>query len=160
MSDPHSPGDMKVTIKYGKGYEESWAVFGGTPQAVRENICAYFNIECASVADLSLHELVVQVTKVAHGTSLIANQLGGTPIPDKGAQAPAQETAQAATSAPSAAPEPEADPNPLLARIEAQESVQTLQRLWAENQQAFAADADLMAAYKAKGRALQGADKA
>lgn len=141
---------MKVTIKYGKGYEETWAVFDGTTESVKANIVSYFDMSSESVADLSLSDIVVNATAIAHNQGNIVKTLGGTVISAK----TASKMTEGETAAPAAEPEPEG-PHPLVAQVEAQESVATLQRLWAENKAAFDALPDLMAAYRAKGKALQ-----
>lgn len=150
--------ELTVTIKYGKGYEETWAVFKGMVTEVREDIIAYFGIDSASVAGQTLSELVVNATSIAHGKGNVAATLGAVAIPasDQGNQdsAPAQGQDVWAQAEAAAQQQPPAV-NPLFAQIEACGDVGALQRLWAENQAAFA-DAEVMAAWKAKGKALQG----
>jgi hypothetical protein len=155
--------ELTVTIKYGKGYEETWAVFKGNPDEVREDIISYFGLMRDSVTELTLSELVVEVTSLAHGKGNIARFLGGTIIPPSEAgpdPAPASSSsnedpwaaAGATTSAPAA--QPAEDPNAyILGEIEKQSDVAGLKRLWAENQNFFA-DPAVMAAWKAKGKAL------
>jgi hypothetical protein len=156
-----------VTIKYGKGYEETWAVFNGQVGEVREDIMSYFGIdpENSAVANLTPSELVVNVTNLAHGKGNAAALLGGVVIgsqPATATSAPASpkvdEGQQPSGSDPwaAAAASTPATPaaNPMLALIEAVPDVPALQRLWAENQAAFQ-DAEVMAAWKAKGKALQ-----
>lgn len=134
-----------VTIKTGKGYEDTWITFRGSPKQIREDICATFGMECANVADLSLFDVVVNATTIAHGTSTVASKLGGTVVSNKAkAEEPKEEQPA----------EPEA--NPILAQIEACADTDALRRLWAENQAAFS-DAAVMAAWKAKGKALKAA---
>ncbi|ONI83988.1 hypothetical protein ALI22I_34030 [Saccharothrix sp. ALI-22-I] len=166
---------MTVTIKYGKGYEETWAVFNGLPDEVRADLIRYFGLDEYAASGLTLNELVINATKVAHG--------GPIPMPTQAAQA-APDEAQVMQllkdelgARPIQEPAPKGDPwadagssagsppwdisekpavNPMLAQIEACKSVPELQRLWAENQAAFQ-DGALMDAYKAKGRALKAA---
>ncbi|WLW38583.1 hypothetical protein [Streptomyces phage Verabelle] len=155
--------ELTVTIKYGKGYEETWAVFKGNPDEVREDIISYFGLMRDSVTELTLSELVVEVTSLAHGKGNIARFLGGTIIPPSEAgpdPAPAASSnedpwAAASSSTPSApAAQPAEDPNAyILGEIEKQADVAGLKRLWAENQNFFS-DPAVMAAWKAKGKAL------
>ena len=142
--DPHNPGETSVTIKYGKGYDESWATFRGTTETVTQQINDYFNIEAGKFT--SLHDLVVDATRLAHNVSYVAKNAGGQVL-SKGEQA-----APAAESAPETPAEPEKSPT--YALIEAATARAELTRMWAENKAEFEADAELMAAWKAKGKSL------
>lgn len=157
--------ELTVTIKYGKGYEETWAVFKGNPDEVREDIISYFGLMRDSVTELTLSELVVEVTSLAHGKGNIARFLGGTIIPPSEQSAPPQTStasnedpwAAASSAAPAPAAQPAEDPNAyILGEIEKQTDVASLKRLWAENQ-SFFSDPSVMAAWKAKGKALSAA---
>ncbi|WP_327292427.1 hypothetical protein [Streptomyces sp. NBC_01198] len=163
MSETTRDRGLSVTIKYGKGYEETWAVFQGSPADVREDIIAYFGFERDSVAGLTLNSLVVNATQAAHGNGLIAAQLGGVVVSEEPSASTAKQEgdpwAQAAGAkpagiTPTAPQQPAADPNAwILAEIAKQTNVADLKKLWAENQAMFA-DATVMAAWKAKGKAL------
>jgi hypothetical protein len=161
---------ISITIKYGKGYDDTWAVFQGSAPEVREDIISYFGFQREAVTDLTLSELVVAATDLAHGKGNAARFLGATVLPSQKAEAaPAQPApasnedpwAAASSSAPSKPAAPAApaqpkddDPNAwILGEIEKQTSVDGLKRLWAANQ-SFFSDASVMAAWKAKGRAL------
>jgi hypothetical protein len=148
---------ITVTVKYGKGYEESWVVFRGPSiTQVREDIIDYFGMDRASVAELTLSDVVVNATNLAHGKGNVAAALGATVI--KSGPTPAA-TENPASSAWAQAAQQEAEApaeNPMLARIAATTNVDELKRLWAENQAAFA-EADVMAAWKARGKALKAA---
>ncbi len=148
MTDVFTPetNGLTVTIKYGKGYDDSWVVFRGDRESVRQDIIAYFGMDDASVATLTLSELVVNATQVAHGKGALASQLGATVINSTVATQgkPVEE----------AKPEPvKNEANPVLALIEAATDVDALKRLWATNKAAFN-DPAAMAAWKAKGQAL------
>lgn len=155
-------GETTLTIKYGKGYEASWAVFrGDTAANIRQQVIDYFGIAADQVANLSLHELALNVTKVAQGTSNMSTILGATAIGSADGSLytgpPHPADSQPATP-PAAAPAQETV-DPLLGlktAIEAASSVPDLQRVWAENQAAFNEHSVLMDLYKAKGKALQG----
>ncbi|MFI5942219.1 hypothetical protein ACIBCB_18445 [Streptomyces uncialis] len=140
---------VSVTIKYGQGYQDTWAVFRGTPSDVRAQVLDFFGFECQLVTNLTLSELVVEATSIAHGTGDIAGILGGRIVPPEATDREQKEDpwAQTQDAAPSGG-------SPwIVAEIERQENVADLQRLWAANQAAFA-EPSVMAAYKAKGRAL------
>lgn len=146
---------ITVTVKYGKGYEESWVVFRGPSiTQVREDIIDYFGMDRASVSELTLSDVVVNATNLAHGKGNVAAALGATVI--KSGPTP---TEAPATSAWAQAAQQEAEApavNPMLAQIAATTSTDELRRLWAANQSAFA-DAEVMAAWKARGKALKAA---
>lgn len=158
MSEDTTTNGTTVTIKYGKGYEETWVSFRGSNEDVRKDIVGYFGLaDSASVADLTLSELVVNATNLAHGKGNVAALLGGTVIPSSGTtndEAQSDTRAAAWAQAEQQASEPAV--NPVLAQIEACSTVDELKLLWAENQAAFS-DADVEAAYKAKGKALTSA---
>lgn len=163
-SDPRHRG-ITVTIKYGKAYDDTWAVFHGLSDDVRHDISDFFGLAPEEAAGLTLSDLVVNATSAAHSVSTVARGLGGVVIastssetsPVAGARSAdpwtdaATLTAQPATSTPPR-PQPESE-NPLLALIHQAATVRALEMLWVENQDAFA-DPDVMAAWKARGRVL------
>ncbi|AKY03640.1 hypothetical protein SEA_IZZY_33 [Streptomyces phage Izzy] len=163
--------ELSVTIKYGKSYDDTWAVFKGTPDEIRSDIVSFFGIMPDAVTEMTLSEIVTAATDLAHGKGNAARFLGATVVPSQSAPAqPAQTAAPAsnedpwaaaassAPSTPSTPPAPQAeDPNAwILGEIEKQTSVDSLKRLWAENQ-SFFKDSAVMAAWKAKGKALSAA---
>ncbi|MFF9095661.1 hypothetical protein ACF1AX_21310 [Streptomyces sp. NPDC014802] len=160
---------MKVTIKYGKGYDDSWVVFEGSTPEVRAEIIDYFGMDPETQRGLSLSSIVVNATNVAHGKGLIATALGATVVEETNTAAPAKPTEDpwaAASAAQSSGPWPgsasvaepkKEDPNAyILGEIEKQTTVDGLKKLWAGNQ-SFFSDAGVMAAWKAKGKSLQAA---
>lgn len=167
VSEPRARG-LQVTIKYGKGYEETWVSFAGLPDEIREDIIGYFGLDRDSVTGLTLSELVVSATNLAHAKGNVAATLGGTviaPAQPAAKSAPASDVwdsinaaGQARAKAESAAPaEPEKDP--LLTVIEQAGSVDELKRIWAENQATFAEKPEILDAWKARGKALKAASK-
>lgn len=157
-SDPKGRG-ITVTIKYGKGYEETWVVFRGSVDEVRDDLTDFFGLQRVNASNLTLSELVVNATSVAHGLGNLAAGLGAT-VTESHAAEPAAPAApetpapasDAWTQAAATTPEPPAAPS-LLDNISRAPDVPALQRLWAENQAAFA-DPAVMDAWKARGRAL------
>ncbi|MGW8630623.1 hypothetical protein [Streptomyces sp. NPDC055793] len=161
---------MKVTIKYGKGHDDSWVVFEGSTQEIRTDVIDYFGMDPATLAGLSLSSIVVNATNIAHGKGLIATQLGGTVVEETPAAAPAKPTEDpwaAASAAQSSGPwsgsvsvaEPQAEkPDDTtawaLGEIEKKTSVPELKKFWAENQALFSNE-KIMNAWKARGKALQ-----
>lgn len=77
------PRELTVTIKYGKGYDESWAVFKGVPEEVKADLVDYFGLDSASVAGLTLNQLVQNVTQIAHSGATAGAQLGAVALPSK-----------------------------------------------------------------------------
>ncbi|MCS0601084.1 hypothetical protein NX794_07545 [Streptomyces sp. LP11] len=156
---------ITVTIKYGKSYEDTWAVFKGSAGDVRQDILDFFGIESDSVTGLTLSDVVTNATQIAHGKGLIATQLGATVIAQEPAATPAKSqgdpwasvgaTNQPVTVADQApAASPEQDKNAwILREIESKATRAELKKLWAGNQ-SFFADPAVMTAYKAKGKAL------
>lgn len=144
-------GSIGVTIKYGKSYEDTWAVFRGSVRQVRDLIGDYFGFESKDVTQLSLSDLVVNATNLAHGKGNIASALDAVVIPDP-ATAPAEDPWAAASAAQH---EQKSDTGSawILGEIEKQTTTADLQKLWAANQSYFA-DPAVMTAYKARGRSL------
>ncbi|QDK03202.1 hypothetical protein SEA_TUANPN_31 [Streptomyces phage TuanPN] len=169
--------ELSVTIKYDKGHDATWAVFRGSPDEIRSDIASYFGFQREAIAELTLSELVVHATDLAHGKGNAARFLGAAVLPSQSASAetkhapasnedpwavagsPQSQSAWANPAAQQApATEPKADdPNAwIMGEIEKQTTVDGLKRLWASNQ-SFFADAGVMAAWKAKGKALSAA---
>ncbi|MGV9312573.1 hypothetical protein ACWDR0_10295 [Streptomyces sp. NPDC003691] len=148
MVSSYPDGTIGVTIKYGKGYEETWANFRGSAVRLRAMIADYFGFKPEMVADLSLSELVVEATNIAHGNGNLAAYLGATRIGVPQPGQPQTEAAQPATKDSASAW--------ALAKIKDQASIADLQKFWASNQ-SFFSDPGVMAAYKARGRELQAA---
>lgn len=159
--------NVTVTIKYGKAYEETWAVFRGTVAEIREMILEYFGIEIQIVEHLTTHELVVNVTNLAHGTGNAAAILGAVVIPasEGGVKAVQSETgnpwaglgegtAEGAVKATPAASTVSAHQHVIDAFAKATD-VKELQKVWAANQSAFSDEA-VVTAYKARGKELNG----
>lgn len=148
MSEPWSGGETTATIKFGRGHEDPWLVFKGTPERVKEQIVVAFGTDVEEAEGLTLAELVVNVTKTAQGARTASAGLGGTVIKQGGWARAAQEEAAPAEPA----------VNPLFAKVEALTAIEGpggLKDLYARNADAFKADAELMAAWTAKGKALK-----
>lgn len=151
---------VSITIKTGKGYDDTWLGFTGTVESVRANIKATFDLDDT---DLTLFELVQNATSTAHGVATAVRALGGTVVAPP---APGKDEAQANVR-PDAWAEAEAgesvesgnDPYvTLAANIERQTDVTSLRRLYAEHKDLFTADSEAAKAAKKawqdKGQAL------
>lgn len=156
---------ITVTIKYGKGYDDTWAIFTGLADQVRQDIVDFFGLDRESGNRLSLSDLVVSATNVAHGVGTLAREFGATPITDP-RERPRRDGPQArgagadpwkqAATVPDSRPESRTESSPapsLIDLITQASSVDVLKKLWAANQAAFK-DPAVMAAWKARGRAL------
>lgn len=163
---------MSVTIKYGKGYEETWVVFHGNIWQIRADLIAYFGVDVNYGSGLTLNELVVAATNVAHGTGNVAAILGGTPI-SVTESLTGEPTGKAAWDAvehkdgklpyggsTSDADVQGADPSAeLIQQLQTAASVEALKKLWVDNQASFS-DKDVKAAYSIRGKSLKAAEKA
>jgi hypothetical protein len=134
---------------------------------IRADILDFFGMDPATQVGLSLSSVVTNATQIAHGKGLIATALGATVVEETTEPAkPPTDDPWAAASATQSAPWPgsasvaeptKEDPNAyILGEIEKKTTVQELKKLWAENQ-SFFADPAVMAAWKAKGKALSAA---
>jgi hypothetical protein len=158
--------ELSVTIKYDKGHDATWAVFRGTTGEIRADILDFFGMDPATQVGLSLSSVVTNATQIAHGKGLIATALGATIVEETTEPAkPTDDPWAAASAAQSSGPWPgsasvtetKEDPNAyILGEIEKQTTVDGLKKLWAGNQ-SFFSDAAVMAAWKAKGKALSAA---
>jgi hypothetical protein len=156
--------ELSVTIKYDKGHDATWAVFRGTTGEIRADILDFFGMDPATQVGLSLSSVVTNATQIAHGKGLIATALGATVVEETAEPAkPTDDPWAAASAAQSSGPWPgsasvteaKEDPNAyILGEIEKQTTVDGLKKLWAGNQ-SFFSDPAVMAAWKAKGKALQ-----
>ena len=125
-------------------------MFTGSVESIGIDIVSYFGLDPEAVKDLTLNELVVMVTSIAHGGGNAA-AAGAIPVSQQRAG-----SWGAAAAAASSAPPAE---HPVVAQINACKDVDALKKIWAENQAAFA-NKDVEAAYKAKGKALTSAGAA
>lgn len=161
---------LSITFKYGKGYEEPWAVFKGGPTRVRSDLLAFFDIPAEVAAGKSLNELLIMCNHIVHGTGNVAAILGGVPISESQGVANVQaqlggtvietqgdpwatvNSEAGGADAPTAAPaeNPHAG---LLSQIAASTTKDELKRLWAANKSAFD-NAEVKAAWSAKGKSL------
>jgi hypothetical protein len=158
--------ELSVTIKYDKGHDATWAVFRGTTGEIRADILDFFGMDPATQVGLSLSSVVTNATQIAHGKGLIATALGATVVEETSEPAKPTDDPWAAAANVQSGPWPgsasvaepkKEDPNAyILGEIEKKTTIQELKKLWAENQ-SFFSDAAVMAAWKAKGKALSAA---
>lgn len=160
-----------VTLKGDKGYEAPWITFTGSPSSVKADLIEVFGFdETSNAAELDLHDLVIEAAKAFNAQYATSTTLGGKPVGGgrrtggRGSESPAASqpasepasTGDAWDATASEAPsEPEAPAGPdIPALIAACASVAELRNLWADHLDAIKGDAELLAAWKARGKAL------
>lgn len=156
--DPSQSRGISATIKFPESArykaDNPWMVFHGSPASVREDIIEAFGLGEEAQA-MTLPELVQEAQTIVTGMANAASGLGGRVLSEgsgKGSAWGQAQSGQRAEKAPEESAE-EIEVKRLLAEVETVTSVADLQQLWARNQEAFRNDG-LMAAYKAKGKAL------
>lgn len=165
MSDQESGGDpLSVTIKYGKGYEDSWITVRGSAAVVREELIQAFDLDRDVSLSLSLAALVLNATQQAHalhalGRGAGAQAISGERVGRSRSNPDAWQGARTAkpagdSSMPSRGDEEASARGAALSEIGKAGSVEALKLWWAKNQEAFG-DPEVKAAYKARGKALQ-----
>lgn len=155
MSDEARGRGVSLTIKHSGAKDATWINFAGFVEEVRDDIAAWFGIDRETLTGLTPHELSLTATSLAHGTGAVRAVLGGTPIAQKAEAAKVDGDDPFDIAKNGGSPGPvEPAISPLFGRIEKCQSVDELKELWAENQEAFS-DEEIMAAWKARGKALQ-----
>lgn len=144
--------EVTCTIKFGKGYEDTWLVFRGRPSEIRDDLISSFGLDAEECEDLTLAEVALNATNQAHGMGNVGATLGGKAVSGRPAKAKATSSPPWQQAKDEAAKPAE---NPLFKAIDECTSVDALTKLWASNQAAFSADAELMGKYKEKGRSLR-----
>lgn len=157
-TDPHGKGDAGITIKYGAGFDAPWYTPRGTNDELYEMLVDAYGLEPQNEDGTPrlLHELILEATKTAQAAFSVQATLGGTVVRSGGRGGKPAAWGNKAPAEPAPEPEPVDPLVQIKADIEATETVDALKRLYAENQALFA-DAETLAAWKAKGKALTAA---
>lgn len=171
---------VSVTLKGGRDFDAPWIVFSGTVDSIREDIISAFGFnakdddgnEVSNAPDLDLHDLAVEAARAFTAQYGAAQTLGGKPVgrgrsggnrrstssSSQGSESGSAWDQAAAEQQPAAEAAPEEPQGPdLPALIEGCASVADLKNLWADHTDALQGDADLLAKWKARGRALRDA---
>lgn len=160
MTNPHTPTRISATIKHPESAryknDNPWIVFEGSePEAIKALIAETFGLD---VEGLTLNEVVVNAQQQASAVATAAQGTGGTVV-DSG-RSSGGNGAWGGVNKGQKAQEQQAPSEPardqIFDLIDDCATVDDLQKLWAENQAKFAED-EVMAAYKAKGKALSAA---
>lgn len=151
---------LTVTIKSGKGYEDTWLVFNGSPAQVKANMAEVFGLDPDLDVTISEYALLGQaqfqaiesVQQILGGRSIPPSRegkpTGGWPDTSTGAN-------PFAAAAGAASTEGEVDPVAVVkAKIEAATGRTQLKDLWLDNQALFNEHAELGELYSAKGKSL------
>ena len=131
--------ELSATLKYGKGYEDSWLVIRADNAADLKK--AIEEATGLSGEGLSVVDLIHNASSHVHQVSKMGTALGATVIAEKTEEpaAPAQEQAAAP-----AAPAPEAPAPSLEDQIASAKSASELSDLFLKNKAAFTGDKALM----------------
>lgn len=119
------------TLKHGKGYDDSWAVFRGDAQTIRKNAMEFYGVTEDQVTGLDPAEVLEAIRLSVQGSGL-----NTTPT-----QAPKEK--------PEGIPQVETDKT-LLQRVESAATVADIDALWVANKDAFNDSKVIAAAKKRK----------
>lgn len=152
--DPHKPGHMSVTLKQ-DGKDGTWIVFHGTAKDIRSQIIATFDME--GQEDAPLYDLINEATSTYKATGNLNSSLGGRVI--KKGDASASSKGGSAWDRATGAGAPQEEPVDLnvvrlTKAIEDATDVPALHNLYARDKAHFEANAELFAAWQAKGKSL------
>ena len=149
-------GGVSVTIKYGKGYEHTWAGFRGSVRQVRDNIIGFFGMTPEETTGLTLSEVVTNATTLAHAKGNLGGGLGGvTALPHS--EKPKQAGDPWAGTQQAAKPEDgDGLTEAVTKEIEATKTVDELKLVYGKNKGLFDSRPELLAVWKAHGRKLSG----
>lgn len=138
--------EISVTIKQ-EGRDSTWLVFRGESiDKVRDALIGAFGMDPESVDGLTLNEVSIMATSIAKGASSAAQGLGATPVKKAAWSKAKNESAQQQPA--------EVKEHPMLAQIRDCGDVSSLKELWAANKAVFEAEAEIMSAWKARGKEL------
>lgn len=142
--------ELSVTLKYGKGYEESWLVLRAESASdLKKQLEEATGV---SGEGITLVDQVHNATQHVHSLGRMGTILGATVIPEaESAGAPATPPQAAAQAPAAAAPAP--GPT-LLEKIAQAGSASDLSDLFLKNQAAFTGDKTLMDALEARSKAI------
>ena len=132
---------LSVTVKHGKGYEDSWEVFSGSPAEIREDMLSFYGIDAGDVSMLTTHELVAVISAQVHSEDVgdIFARLSGEAAP----QTAVKVSDELTKARPVVEPQDE-----LIAAIQDAKTNEELDALWEPNKHLF--DARVIAAATAR----------
>ena len=133
--------ELSATLKYGKGYEDSWLVIRADNASDLKK--AIEEATGLSGEGLSVVDLIHNAASHVHQVSKMGTALGATVIAEKPAEPAAPAQAQEQAAAP-AAPAPQAQAPSLEDQIASAKSASELSDLFLKNKAAFTGDKALM----------------
>ena len=133
--------ELSATLKYGKGYEDSWLVIRADNAADLKK--AIEEATGLSGEGLSVVDLIHNAASHVHQVSKMGTALGATVIAETPAEPAAPAQVQAQPAAP-AAPAPQAQAPSLEDQIASAKSASELSDLFLKNKAAFTGDKALM----------------
>lgn len=133
--------ELSATLKYGKGYEDSWLVIRADNAADLKK--AIEEATGLSGEGLSVVDLIHNAASHVHQVSKMGTALGATVIAETPAEPAAAAQVQAQAAAP-AAPAPQAQAPSLEDQIASAKSASELSDLFLKNKAAFTGDKALM----------------
>lgn len=133
--------ELSATLKYGKGYEDSWLVIRADNAADLKK--AIEEATGLSGEGLSVVDLIHNAASHVHQVSKMGTALGATVIAETPAEPAAPAQAQEQAAAP-AAPAPQAQAPSLEDQIASAKSASELSDLFLKNKAAFTGDKALM----------------
>ena len=82
MNDYPAKSAVGITIKSGKGFEDTWIMFNGSAAEIRKNLCEVFGLDAE--LDVTIAELSLLGQAAYQGITSVQQILGGEPIADPG----------------------------------------------------------------------------
>ena len=148
--NPHEPGRVSATFKQ-DGKDGTWIVVHGSPAEVRKQVIEVFDLQGEEEAPL--YDLINEATRIFKASGNINSALGGRVVGGKKSEEKSSSNGGSAWDQPQ---EDAPDPNVvrLQQAIEDCTDVDALKVLYARNKAEFDGNADLMAEWKVKGKAL------
>jgi len=143
-----------VSLKYQSGPIEIVTVFSGSPDEIGAQATVYSGLS-EEQANAPVADVVGAAAQRIFAVALLAEHFDASPVDASGSNA-AGPPSPIPTAAPTSAPLAGLDP--LYQQIADQKTVKDLKLLYGKHKTAFDADADLLAAWRARGKALQAQD--
>lgn len=151
------------TIKYAGGFDAPWFVFEGSPSEIKAQLIEAFDLDPAEAEELSTHEVGLKATVLAQATAAASLSLAAVPQgrsggwPNKSDKKWTKGGSKSSEGSSAQAEEPKKPEHPfqaVLDGIAGASSTEELTRIWV-TAGAGQQDADVLKAFKAKGKALQ-----
>lgn len=141
---------MSATFKHRGKYEDPWIVFHGTPSEIRENVIEAFDLAGEVAEGASVADVIYQADRKSKALYALATDLGAQVVKVTPPNGPTKK-------APAEGDRPAEGKAAFIAeKIAEAENMDQVKEIWAEFSSDIKADSDLMAAFKARGKELNG----